>query len=445
MRCLTFMRGYMDKKKYPTFCLLPFTHISSTNDGNYRVCCCSEEVVITKDDGTAFNMRTDNVNEVWNSNFYKELRKDLLSGVKNKTCDYCWNYEAGGAYSKRQKTNDEKHEMFPDYDKFINDALANDGTLSTPPTDLDIKVGTLCNLKCIMCYPGSSSLHKEEQDQMKAEGIELPGLLQMFDKRVIELKLDLNDFNRHDVDVEKLVSNLDPGLSQAIHMSLVGGEPLVNKTTTRILEQCVERGYAKNMMLQIITNLSVINPKTIALLEQFKWPMLCISYDHIDPAKFNFIRYPADYTTFKDNFDKLWFYPKIEKKLSTTWGIFNIFDFEEIFHTWERISRSAGGKFVLNFGLIYYPNYFSLRYLEPEQKAEISKRISKFMDQYGDYKIFTDNPEFKESVITVPGYMGDTNPDHEEVCRERTRVLDLYDKMRGTNHRALFPYIKRYE
>ena len=67
------------------------------------------------------------------------------------------------------------------------------------------------------------------------------------------------------------------------------------------------------------------------------------------------------------------------------------------------------------------------------------------MDQYGDYKIFTDNPEFKESVITVPGYMGDTNTDHEEVCRERTRVLDLYDKMRGTNHQALFPYIKRYE
>lgn len=435
----------MDKKKYPTFCLLPFTHISSTNDGNYRACCCSEEIVIAKDDGTPYNMRKDNVLEVWNSDAYKKLRLDLLNGVKNPTCEYCWNYEAGGAYSKRQKTNDEKHDMYPDYNIFIEDALANDGALSTPPTDLDIKVGTQCNLKCIMCYPGSSSLHADEQEEMLAAGEKLPGLLQMFDDRVKKFKFDLKSFNPRDLDVENVVNNLDPSLQQAIHLSLVGGEPLVNKTTTRILEQCVNKGYAENMMLQIITNLSVINPKTINLLEQFKHPMLCISYDHINPNKFNFIRYPADYTVFKDNFETLWQNTKIEKKLSTTWGIFNIFDFEDIFEEWETLAQRTDRRFVINFGLIYYPNYFSLRYLEQEQKNEIASRIANFMSKKGNYKIFTDNPEFTESVISVPGYMGGENLDHEEVCKERTRVLKLYDKMRGTDYKTLFPYIKDYE
>lgn len=430
-------------KKYPTFCLLPFTHISSTNDGNYRVCCCSEEVTITKDDGTPFNMAKDSVSEVWNSDFYKGLRKDLLNGVKNPTCEYCWNYEAGGAYSKRQKTNDEKHDMYPDYNSFIEDALANDGALSTPPTDLDLKVGTLCNLKCIMCYPGSSSLHKEEQDEMIEKGIELPGLLKMFDKRVIELKLDIDNFKSRESDVENIVANLDPGLKQAVHMSLVGGEPLVNKTTTRILEQCVDKGYAENMMLQIITNLSVINPKTIKMLEQFKYPMLCISYDHIDPAKFNFIRYPADYKVFRENFETLWQHDKIEKKLSTTWSIFNIFDFEEIFREWESIAQRTPKRFVVNFGLVYYPNYWSLRYLEQDQKQEISDRINAFMSKNGNYKIFTDNPEFTESVKSVSGYMGEQLPDHADVVKERTRVLDIYDSLRGTDSKTLFPYIKR--
>jgi organic radical activating enzyme len=390
-------------------------------------------------------MRVDSVDEVWNSDFYKTLRKDLLNGVKNPSCEYCWDYEASGAYSKRQKTNDEKHDMFPDYDIFINDALNNDGALSTPPMDLDLKVGTQCNLKCIMCYPGSSSLHKEEQDQMISEGKQLPGLLKMFDERVIELKLDLDSFNPRNLDVERVVNNLDPSLKQAIHMSLVGGEPLVNKTTQRILEQCVEKGYAENMMLQIITNLSVINPKTIGLLDQFKYPMLCISYDHIDPEKFNFIRYPADYNVFTENFEKLWEYEHIEKKLSTTWGIFNIFDFESIFHHWENISNRTNKRFVINFGLIYYPNYFSLRYLEPEQKQEVTERINNFMRDYGDYKIFWDNPEFTESVTSVPGYMNANTPDFIEVCKERTRVLDMYDELRGTDYKRLFPYIKRYE
>ena len=59
--------------------------------------------------------------------------------------------------------------------------------------------------------------------------------------------------------------------------------------------------------------------------------MLCISWDHTDPEKFNFIRFPLEYKVFKDNFDTVWHRPKIQKKLSTTWSIFNIFDFEDIF------------------------------------------------------------------------------------------------------------------
>lgn len=438
------MSEYINKK-YPTFCLLPFTHISTTNDGNYRACCVSEEVVIAKEDGTPYNVRRDNVMDVWNSTQYRELRKDLLSGVKNPTCEYCWNYEASGAYSRRQKTTDEKHEMYPDYEVFINDALANDGALSTPPTDLDLKVGTLCNLKCIMCYPGSSSLHQDEQDLMLSQGIELPGLLKLYDDRVKKFNLKVEDLNPRNLDVDPIVNNLDPSLKQALHMSLVGGEPLVIKTTQRLLEQCVAKGYAKNMMLQIISNLSVINPKTINLLHEFKHPMLCISYDHVDPDKFNFIRYPADYKTFRNNFDIVFNDPRIQVKLNTTWGIFNIFDFEEIFEDWEKLAQQVPNRFVLNYGLIYYPNYFSLRYLEPEQKQEITDRINQYISKNRNYKIFTDNPEFYEAFVSVPGYMNSKYDDHESVCKERTRVLRLYDQLRGTNYKKLFPYIKDYD
>jgi hypothetical protein len=295
-----------------------------------------------------------------------------------------------------------------------------------------------------MCYPGSSNLHQEEQEEMIEQGIELPNLLKMFDQRVKTFNFKIEDFNPRDLDVEPIMQNLDPSLQQAIHLSLVGGEPLINKTTQRLLEQCVEKGYAKNMMLQIITNLSVINHKTINLLNQFKHPMLCISYDHIDPAKFNYIRFPADYLTFKNNFEKLWEYKHIEKKLSTTWGIFNIFDFEEIFTEWESISHRTDRRFVLNFGLIYYPNYFSLRYLELDQKKEITERINDFVSKNRNFKIFKDNPEFYESVISVPGYMGGEPLDFISVVKERTRVLDLYDSIRKTDYRSLFPYIKRY-
>ena len=120
-------------------------------------------------------------------------------------------------------------------------------------------------------------------------------------------------------------------------------------------------------------------------------------------------------------------------------------DFEDIFNEWETIAHRTSKRFVINFGLIYYPNYFSLRYLELDQKQAITDRINDFMAKNRDYKIFQDNPEFVESVTSVPGYMGGENLDHEAVCKERTRVLRIYDQLRGTNYRELFPYLKDYE
>jgi hypothetical protein len=173
--------------------------------------------------------------------------------------------------------------------------------------------------------------------------------------------------------------------------------------------------------------------------------MICASYDHIDPDKFNFIRYPADYDTFKQNLDTIFNDPKIELKLSTTWGIFNIFDFEEIFEEWEKMSQKLSSRFVLNYGLIYYPNYFSLKYLEPEQKQEITERITNYIAKNRNLKIFTDNPEFFEAFSSVPEFMNVKNDDYEIVCKERTRVLRIYDDLRGTDYKKLFPYLKDYD
>ena len=432
-------------KKYPTFCILPFTHIGSTNDGNYRVCCYSEEVVITDQNNQPYNMRTHSVDQVWNSEFYKNLRKDLLSGVKNSACKYCWEFEERGAFSRRQKSLTECKDLYPDYEPYIKEALENNYELSEPPTNIDLKIGTLCNLKCIMCYPGSSSLHHGESLIMKSKNLDTPGLIKMWDARVEKLNIDMDNFNPKNLDIEQLIANLEPSLSQAKHLSIVGGEPLVNPATIKLLEQCVEKGYAQNMMLQIITNLSSINDKTLKHLTSFKHPMLNVSYDHVDPDKFYFIRHPANYTHFRKNFDKIFEVDHIEKKLSTTWGIFNIFDFEEIFENWEQVSNRLSKKFTINMGMIYYPNYFNLKYLDDDQKDFAATAINQYIESKSNYKIFRENPEMVESIKTIRGFMGPKPNDFDSVVKERTRVLELYDSIRGTDYKKLFPYIRDYK
>ena len=420
MRWWIFTSVYMSK-----YCPLPFIHISSTNDGNYRVCCYSEETAITKPDGTAYNMRTDKITDVWHSDFYKQLRSDLSNGIENPACTTCWKHEAAGVFSKRQQTLNELKDFY------------TEGVTEPVPTMLDIKVGSLCNLKCITCYPGASSQHQVEVDQWRKQGVELPGLIKLFDARLKKLDIDIHDYNPRNVNIKQVIDNLDDSLKVAKELSLVGGEPLVNPLAHALIDHCVNQGYANDMMITMITNLSSLNPKLLDQLKQFKHPMLMVSYDHVDQRKFEFIRYPADYTTFYVNLKLLMQYP-IEVKLSTTLSIFNIFDLADILNHFEHLSTRYSGRFIINFQYVMYPDYFSIKYLTQEQKQEVADIVDKFIKRNEKYKIFRDNPDMLQLVQSINNYMNSDIVDYDNVVAERTRVLELYDKTRTTDYRKLF-------
>lgn len=408
------------------YCPLPFIHISSTNDGNYRVCCYSEETVIPKTDGTAYNMRKDNIIEVWNSDFYKKLRNDLTNGIENSACTTCWKHEASGVYSKRQQSLEELKGFYIE------------GITEVVPTMLDIKVGSLCNLKCITCYPGASSQHQAEVDQWRKNNIEVPSLIKLFDARLQTLNINIKDYNPKTIDIDILIKNLDASLSVAKELSLVGGEPLVNPVAHAIINHCVTMGYAKNMMLTMITNLTSLNAKILNQLEEFKHPIIMVSYDHIDSKKFEFIRHPANYKQFYLNFKMLMQNTKIEVKLSTTISIFNVFDLPDILNYFENISHTYHRRFIINMQYVMYPNYFNIQYLTKEQKNNITRDITEFTNRVDEYRIFTENPDMLQLLMSIGSFMNTTVDNYNDVIIERARVLELYDQTRGTDWRSLF-------
>ncbi len=408
------------------FCPLPFVHISSTNDGNYRVCCYSEETAIIKGDGTPYNMRKDSIVEVWNSDFYKQLRQDLLDGVENETCQTCWKHEASGVFSKRQQSIKELEGFY------------TEGVVEDLPTMLNIKVGTLCNLKCITCYPGASSQHQEEVEQWIKQGETPPKLIEMFDERLKKLNISLDEYNPKNIDISSVIKNLDPSLSVSKELNLVGGEPLVNPVALELIRHCVDQGYSKNMMLSMITNLTTINPKMLKYFSSFKHPIIMVSYDHVDPVKFNYIRYPANYDHFYNNLKTIMSNDQIEVKLSTTWSIFNIFDLPQIFDHWELLSQEYKKRFIINFQFVMYPDYFNIQYLDLDKKKEISKVVNEYLKKNSSYKIFRENTDMLNLVQSIDNFMYAPVNNAEEVSKERERVLKLYDTTRSTDYLKFF-------
>ena len=71
---------------YDGFCSYPFWQINIKADGSVGQCCAD-----FYQDGTNLNCKDLNIYEIWNSDFFKNLRQDLIKGdrSKNKLCKNC--------------------------------------------------------------------------------------------------------------------------------------------------------------------------------------------------------------------------------------------------------------------------------------------------------------------------------------------------------------------
>lgn len=391
-----------------TFCILPFISMSNNNNGDYRVCCDSF--------GFGPNIQTDDAIEVWNGEFYNQLRKDLINGVRNKNCAACWKAEKNGGHSMRKSENSNYQEE--DIVRIIEEKPL--------PILFDFKLGNLCNLKCIMCCQLDSSLHETEVKQWSSNNVKLPKLLEY-----IEIKFkDQNQQYRIDKEnCDVILENFKDLIPNLKTLRLVGGEPLINPLTRILVDRIIELGYAKELDLDIITNLTDIDISFIKHLEQFKSVALTCSYDHVDPDKFHYIRFPADYKKFKSNFD-LVLNSNLNVSISTTFSIFNIFDLEQIMDEFEKIGV------VISFNYVMNPNYFSIKYLSNEQKQKVIEIVNRVLSK--KYKIFDVNRNLVNYLKNIDKVLYADQNDLEEVVTERTRALKLYDHSRGTDYIKMF-------
>ena len=149
-------------KKLPskTFCVLPWMHLATNPGGSLRICCNSNPKTnrIIKDPDTKkeYKIFRDSMEEAWNSDTYKEFRRQFLAGERPETCVRCFREEDAGVRSPRIGYNE----------KWMRDDIV---LTETPPMDIryvDLRLGNLCNLKCRMCNPWSSSMWVKDWNQV---------------------------------------------------------------------------------------------------------------------------------------------------------------------------------------------------------------------------------------------------------------------------------------
>jgi hypothetical protein len=235
-----------------TFCALPWKHLDIGRNGRVRVCCLFEGDIPAAD-GSPSSVMTQTVEEIWNCEFMRDIRRDMVEGKRVAGCSQCYQLDDVGGESYRKYVNRSLTGENPEKIEQLKEIAAADNYwLSTFPSYLVLNGGTACNLKCRMCYGGNSSRIELDPVHNRWRYGEMPPPEDRW------------------YDNEEIIRNhilLFPEQLEAIE--IVGGETFLLKEIGVILQYLIDMGVAQNIQFCATTNGTVPIPRWFDLTAHF--------------------------------------------------------------------------------------------------------------------------------------------------------------------------------
>jgi len=425
-----------------TICPLPWIHLATRPNGDVRVCCTAnasgadhvdaKEAGLVTQNGTIMNLRDHTVAEVWNSDYMKTIRLKMLAGEVPTSCTKCYQEESKGIISKRQWETEVWKERL-DIDSIIN-TTAQDGSLPVSIPYFDLRLGNLCQLKCIMCSPHDSS------SWIKDWKLQYPKYT------TIELKQDQHwDDRNRDYTWYQKGSFLDTMKDQAHYIKelyFAGGEPLLIPEHYAILEFMVETGSATNCVLRYNSNGLELPERLFELWAHFKQVKFNFSIDALRERN-DYIRYPSKWEDVVASLERLDDTPSnIIVNIACAVQLLNVMNIPELIHwkeskNFKKINLPPYGAGLVGTHLVYLPSYLNVRVLPQHLKDTVSKSIEYFCSRKSNNIEFINNPYGLKRWQGLVQYMN--SEDWSNKLPMLADYLTVTDQQRGTDFRKTFP------
>lgn len=206
----------------------------------------------------------------------RPMHEDFQAGKKHPGCDRCYHEESLGAQSLRT----------------VMGVLADTSPCqeSSPIHHLHLRLGNLCNLKCMMCSSDASSAISSERythrDKFAPLGMHLESL------PIMDVWWASDRFRAW---FEQMVPTLR-------NLAFTGGEPLLIPEVLDFLDMAVKHNASIRVVLN--TNLTVLPARMIQVLEGLPHTTIIISLEGTG-AMNDYIRYPSDWHVIDRNITNL--------------------------------------------------------------------------------------------------------------------------------------------
>ena len=278
-----------------TFCMAPWTHTYLSPQTERRMCCASREpaqsfkqYIDTGNSSKTYNPLT--LEEHWNSEHMRSVRKRMLQGKKLPECEVCNDKLLNTDVYKSYWNHLFAHLI----DKAFTDTK-EDGSTTMPVISYDYRFNNLCNFKCRMCGSMLSSSWESEQRKHKDWSISSSPWMEP------KLRDQIKSFQDTQV-VKEFMHGVENKTIREIYWC--GGEPLMWDIHWTAMQRIIDLGFAKEVYVRYNTNLSRTTYKqqnVFDMLKNFQDWQICASLDGTGKIG-EYIRDGLDYDLWLNNF-----------------------------------------------------------------------------------------------------------------------------------------------
>ena len=219
-----------------TICAIPWVHLNIIPGGKVYPCCMTSEHKTYAGD-----LNTQTIEEIWNGDYLKNIRTQMINGEEPNMCRRCFESERSSGGSTRINQNRYFHEKLNEIPNITSP------TGHVDKVDLrywDFRFSNLCNYKCRTCGPEFSSSWIPDAKEM--------GWISFQESKKV--------LNIESVDESRNVDFLRKYVDVVEKVYFAGGEPLLMDEHWQILDM-LDEAKKYDVVITYNTNLSVLKYK----------------------------------------------------------------------------------------------------------------------------------------------------------------------------------------
>ena len=355
----------------------PFTGLATREDGSVKVCCRSHPIG---------NIQDNNLEEIWNNDTIKRIRKQVLNGERPSECEPCFSLEDQGVESLRQRhiigvIPEARINLYPN----ALSALKEDYSMPFEIPTMEIKLNNLCNLKCRMCNPTDSTSWNDWKEVEEFYDKEK----NFISENVRNLNLIRKPYLDKFEDNPNWWTSFEKLLPYFRRVEFAGGEPLMDPQHYRILDAL--KPYGQNIEIKYATNGTTLGIKGGRTIHDY-WPhfrsvAVNISIDGVDQV-YNYIRGNGVYTDVVSNIEEIQKITNVSRIVgAVAVQVSNVLILDKMI---EHFLDKLGIVFYTN--MVKYPTVLSVQTLPSELKELAINRLENVKHRVPEFESVKKNP-----------------------------------------------------